>query len=430
MFFFDELDNLTRVDTYSPEGRNRARYAYDNEKDPAQLTSVTHTLNYEDENIPETITLDYDADGNLLHDEAGRTLGYDELGRLISVSSGDGGPSQYRYDPLDTLAGQDGGSGGQERRFYADGKLANQIQAGNSSTFMRGEGVVLAEHQAGVGPKSLLMASDEKNSVLLELSQEGRNAIAYSAYGHRSADAPPSGHLSYNGERRETQTGWYLLGNGYRAFNPALMRFHSPDSWSPFGAGGVNAYMYVSGNPVENADPTGHITVGSFMRFFKLPTKSNKIAQKSADVLKALSAPSGTFDMVPLAKGVPPNKLSSGQYNLSGDQIIRHNNAVAFNESVDQGKKAYISMERYLDDVADGRVFSRPDVVDAVSAQRTEIVNKAWSNKKLYDTRTTNRGPQGGSRSFDIVDIRNSKDVAYPVADIPNNVRNAIRKSK
>jgi RHS repeat-associated protein len=268
VFFFDELDNLTRVDTYSPEGRNRARYAYDNEKDPAQLTSVTHTLNYEDENIPETITLDYDADGNLLHDEAGRTLGYDELGRLISVSSGDGGPSQYRYDPLDTLAGQDGGSGGQERRFYADGKLANQIQAGNSSTFMRGEGVVLAEHQAGVGPKSLLMASDEKNSVLLELSQEGRNAIAYSAYGHCSADAPVSGHLSYNGERRETQTGWYLLGNGYRAFNPALMRFHSPDSWSPFGAGGVNAYMYCLGNPISFDDSEGHSIFSKLTLFF------------------------------------------------------------------------------------------------------------------------------------------------------------------
>ncbi|EGH35731.1 hypothetical protein PSYJA_44541, partial [Pseudomonas syringae pv. japonica str. M301072] len=37
-------------------------------------------------------------------------------------------------------------------------------------------------------------------------------------------------------------TGHYLLGNGYRAFNPVLMRFNSPDSLSPFGEGGVNAY--------------------------------------------------------------------------------------------------------------------------------------------------------------------------------------------
>lgn len=139
LFIFDELDNLLRVDTYSPQGRLRATYHYNNEKDPAQLSEVTHVLQYEDDNIPEKITLDYDADGNLLHDEAGRTLGYDELGRLITVSSGAGGPSQYHYDPLDTLAGQEGGSSGQERRFYADGKLANQIQADTSSTFMRGD---------------------------------------------------------------------------------------------------------------------------------------------------------------------------------------------------------------------------------------------------------------------------------------------------
>jgi hypothetical protein len=49
-----------------------------------------------------------------------------------------------------------------------------------------------------------------------------------------------------------------LLGNGYRAYNPRLMRFHSPDSWSPFGGGGLNAYMYCVGDPVNRSDPTGH----------------------------------------------------------------------------------------------------------------------------------------------------------------------------
>ncbi len=38
-----------------------------------------------------------------------------------------------------------------------------------------------------------------------------------------------------------------MLGNGYRAYSPVLMRFNSPDSWSPFGEGGVNAYAYIEG---------------------------------------------------------------------------------------------------------------------------------------------------------------------------------------
>lgn len=37
------------------------------------------------------------------------------------------------------------------------------------------------------------------------------------------------------------------------------MRFTNPDSLSPFGAGGVNPYAYCGGDPINNADPSGHI---------------------------------------------------------------------------------------------------------------------------------------------------------------------------
>lgn len=46
--------------------------------------------------------------------------------------------------------------------------------------------------------------------------------------------------LRFNGERRDAVSQNYHLGNGYRAYNPATMRFNCPDSWSPFGAGGIN----------------------------------------------------------------------------------------------------------------------------------------------------------------------------------------------
>lgn len=36
------------------------------------------------------------------------------------------------------------------------------------------------------------------------------------------------------------------------------MKFCSPDEWSPFGRGGVNAYAYCAGDPVNGSDPTGH----------------------------------------------------------------------------------------------------------------------------------------------------------------------------
>jgi len=36
-----------------------------------------------------------------------------------------------------------------------------------------------------------------------------------------------------------------------------LMRFLSPDDWSPFAQGGLNCYAYCQGDPVNKSDPTG-----------------------------------------------------------------------------------------------------------------------------------------------------------------------------
>lgn len=68
----------------------------------------------------------------------------------------------------------------------------------------------------------------------------------------------PMATLGYNGEAHELHSRWQLLGAGYRAYNPALMRFHSADTLSPFGRGGFNAYAYCSNDPVNRIDPSGH----------------------------------------------------------------------------------------------------------------------------------------------------------------------------
>lgn len=70
------------------------------------------------------------------------------------------------------------------------------------------------------------------------------------------------GRLGYNGQLQESFTRWQFLGNGYRVYNPTLMRFHSPDSVSPFGEGGINAYAYCAGDPINCSDPSGHFLLG------------------------------------------------------------------------------------------------------------------------------------------------------------------------
>ena len=112
--------------------------------------------------------------------------------------------------------------------------------------------------------KLTLIAVDRMGSVLQLLSPEIGKSVKkrYSIYGdaeHSMSDAHIPG---FNSERPDPVTGTYHLGNGYRAYNPKLMRFNCPDSMSPFGAGGINPYVYCSGDPVNNSDPSGHLSQG------------------------------------------------------------------------------------------------------------------------------------------------------------------------
>ncbi|WP_145183722.1 RHS repeat-associated core domain-containing protein [Pseudomonas sp. URMO17WK12:I11] len=97
-----------------------------------------------------------------------------------------------------------------------------------------------------------LLALDGQRSVIHDSAYVPR---AYTAYG-RSADQ--DGPMSaFCGEPKDPLTGCYHLGNGYRQFNPGIMRFQSADRLSPFGKGGMNAYMYCAGDPVNRRDPSG-----------------------------------------------------------------------------------------------------------------------------------------------------------------------------
>jgi RHS repeat-associated protein len=106
--------------------------------------------------------------------------------------------------------------------------------------------------------KTILLATDQQRSVLNALDEIRPHPIAYTPYGHRPRENGVLSRLGFNGERPDPVTGHYHLGNGYRQFNPVLMRFNSPDSWSPFGAGGLNAHGYCGGDPTNSVDPGGH----------------------------------------------------------------------------------------------------------------------------------------------------------------------------
>jgi len=173
--------------------------------------------------------------------------------------------------------------------------------------------------------RPLLLATDNKNSVLAEIAGGKPQSIAYSAYGQQSAQPDVATSLGFNGARREKHIGWYLLGNGYRAYNPASMRFHSPDSWSPFRGGGLNAYMYCAGDPVNFSDPTGHMK-----SFFKTLTRPNRNLNRStsSSSLSPLvpDVAQATADLpVATMSGQSRKGISNSAYTDSGSEAIYEN---------------------------------------------------------------------------------------------------------
>jgi RHS repeat-associated protein len=165
---------------------------------------------------------------------------------------------QYRYDPQDKIVGCDLLNQESIQRFYRKDRLATEIQGPVLYSILEHEDQPLAQQLSQEGRvDSLLLATDFKRSVLHSLIKGEHQPSVFCPYGHRSPESGLSSLLGFNGQRRDPVTGHYLLGNGYRAFNPVLMRFNSPDSLSPFGKGGVNAYAYCLGDPVNMVDPMG-----------------------------------------------------------------------------------------------------------------------------------------------------------------------------
>lgn len=181
--------------------------------------------------------------------------------------------STYLYDPLDRLA-----TSNSIQRFYNDTRIATEVEGERKSRFFETDSQPLALQQHGSLPGTTLLATDQQTSVLNGVSPEGAlHAQAYSPFGHHPIGTSLNG-AGFNGERPEPLTGHYLLGQGYRAFNPVLMRFNSPDSWSPFGDGGINAYAYCDNDPANKVDPTGHIPafIKSLLRPLNLIRSSKK----------------------------------------------------------------------------------------------------------------------------------------------------------
>ena len=168
-------------------------------------------------------------------------------------------PIVYHYDALDRLASRTPAGQLTIQYFYLSDLLSSTVQSQYHQRFFRADPQLLGWRTVEAGAaRNALLATDRASSVLHSMEGLKPQSYVYMPYGVQHPAAGATGMPSFTGQQADPTTGHYLLGNGARAFNPVLMRFNSADTLSPFGKGGMNAYAYCSGDPVNSTDPSGH----------------------------------------------------------------------------------------------------------------------------------------------------------------------------
>ncbi|WP_448111429.1 RHS repeat-associated core domain-containing protein [Pseudomonas lini] len=239
----------------------------------------------------------------------------------------------YHYDPLDRLTGHTLATNAPLQRFYCKTRLATEINGVISQSIVQHGDQLLAQRESsGTARQATLLATDQQRSVLHRVTNSGQHPFAYALYGHRLASNGLLSLLGFNGERPDPVTGHYLLGNGYRAFNPVLMRFNSPDSLSPFEKGGLNSYAYCLGDPINQIDPTGHRSMfPPGTRYWNTPNRPQANLRRTAvntNTPFPEKSPAWTTDPPPASSQAelrPPHLESGGSHtSLTGltDQTL------------------------------------------------------------------------------------------------------------
>ncbi|MDB5993652.1 MAG: yd repeat-containing protein, partial [Pseudomonas sp.] len=292
----------------------------------------------------------------------------------------------YHYDPLDRLISHSHPDKPDRQRYYCQSKLATEIQGAiQHSIFQHADQLLAQQTREGDAVDATLLSVDQQRSVLHTLNQNNRRqSIKYSAYGRRSPENGLISLLGFNGERLDPVTGHYLLGS-YRAFNPWLMRFNSPDSLSPFGNGGFNCYAYCSNDPINFYDPTGLSGIKVAVNIARWRARAG-LKQTSARAKEAAAvAKSRTINRYPGNNPVywEVQEPKFGRVAVDKRNEMRHNDYLSNhyagnNEFFDVAKKAREDNAKLVAS-GYGREFRTPEL------QVVEHLQDLKSNRSAYD---------------------------------------------
>lgn len=250
-FDFDGLDNITSIVTAFPNSDvNTAKFTYDTTH-KQRLIEVSNTLTTGDNAYPPSITLQYDADGNLTSYKDYK-MSYSVSGRLSEKNE-----TVYTYDPFDKLV-----QSNETVHLYSGHRVIQEISGNNTTDLIRCGDIPIGEVRNG---QVKIYGVDQKLSVVSVTDDMSTTNTIYSPYGSGDNGA----RIGMNGAMRDiTDSSMYQLGNGTRSYIPGLCGFSSADTFAPFLGGGINPFKYCGNDPINAMDPSGHISILAILGIF------------------------------------------------------------------------------------------------------------------------------------------------------------------
>jgi len=290
--------------------------------------------------------------------------------------------------------------------FYQHRRINNILdeQGIAVSTVMNGAGPLAETEVDSQQPITRLLAVDQQRSPWVVINREQESPRTFSPYGYGSHEQRTLSLTAFTGEI-PIVSGAYLLGSE-RVYNPLLMRFNSPDFFSPFALGGLNAYCYCLCDPINHVDPTGRFTTKTHA--LRQRNKQRIIQKRLTEAVSKRKYHEKLWEKAAVDEGLAWEDVKYAKKAVANkiDKLIK-----LVNENPDE-----LPSSSFFDDAKEDLMFERQDLEfkktllneSAAMVERYELL-AASSHADLTQLLLTNRNKK----------IRKPRSEPHPIAGIP-----------